>query len=127
MSKTHTPSGLLSEHENQVLFELLGRKTLSLATTVVQVYLALPNSTTYWTKCHSGVACFIKDNPKRSFFIRVYSLKEGKLVWEQELYNQIRYASKQPYFHTFAADRKGVNDEELKELQAHQEAMEKET
>ncbi|XP_078064699.1 actin nucleation-promoting factor WAS-like, partial [Mustelus asterias] len=104
MSKIHVSSALLSDHENQVLFELIERKTVSLATTVVQVYLALPNSSHYWTKCHSGVACFVKDNPKRSYFIRVYSLKEGMLVWEQELYNQIRYLSKEPYFHTFTAD-----------------------
>ncbi|XP_067880354.1 actin nucleation-promoting factor WAS-like [Heterodontus francisci] len=104
MSKTHAPSSLLSDHENQVLFELLGRKTQTLATTVVQVFLALPASNNHWTKCYTGVACFIKDNPKRSYFVRVYSLKEGKLVWEQELYNQIQYCTPLPYFHTFTAD-----------------------
>ncbi len=28
----------------------------------------------------------------------------GRLVWEQELYNQIVYSSPKPFFHTFAAD-----------------------
>ncbi|XP_067836849.1 actin nucleation-promoting factor WAS-like isoform X2 [Heptranchias perlo] len=97
-------SQLLTEQENQVLLELLGRRNVTLASTVVQVYLALPNSTNQWTMRCCGVASFIKDNPRRSYFIRVYSLKEGKLIWEQELYNQIKYSAPRPYFHTFTAD-----------------------
>lgn len=31
-------------------------------------------------------------------------LQAGRLVWEQELYNQLVYSSPKPYFHTFAAD-----------------------
>ncbi len=47
----------------------------TLATAVVQVYLADPPSCNRWNKRCCGVACFIKDNPKRSYFIRVYDLK----------------------------------------------------
>lgn len=32
------------------------------------------------------------------------SPQAGRLVWEQELYNQLVYSSPRPHFHTFAAD-----------------------
>nr|XP_014353365.1 PREDICTED: wiskott-Aldrich syndrome protein [Latimeria chalumnae] len=76
----------------------------TLVTTVVQLYLALPHSSNCWSKQFSGVACFVKDNPKRSYFIRIYDLKEGKMMWEQELYNQFVYSAPTPYFHTFPSD-----------------------
>uniref|UniRef100_A0A669R5D0 WASP like actin nucleation promoting factor n=1 Tax=Phasianus colchicus TaxID=9054 RepID=A0A669R5D0_PHACC len=40
-----------------------------------------------WSKKCCGVAWFVKDNPQRSCFIRIYDIKDGKLLWEQELYN----------------------------------------
>ncbi|XP_049921597.1 actin nucleation-promoting factor WAS-like isoform X2 [Epinephelus moara] len=75
-----------------------------MATAVAQLFMALPHSPSTWSLQHTGVVCFIKDNPQRSYFIRMYDLKAGRQIWEQELYNQIVYSSPQPYFHTFAAD-----------------------
>ena len=49
----------------------------TLATGVVQLYLADPPDRTRWSKRCCGVACFIKDGNKRSFYIRVYDIK----VW----------------------------------------------
>ncbi|MBN3306591.1 WASP protein, partial [Amia calva] len=66
--------------------------------------MALPNSSNRWSLQHCGVICFVKDNPKRSYFIRLYDIKEGKMIWEQELYNQFIYLTPTPYFHTFPAD-----------------------
>ncbi|MGH0134454.1 UNVERIFIED_CONTAM: hypothetical protein FKN15_013542 [Acipenser sinensis] len=97
-------SSLLSNQENEKLSELLGRKCVSLVSTVVQLCMALPNSRDCWSRQHCGVVCFVKDNPKRSFFIRLYDLKEGILIWEQELYNQFEYCTQSPFFHTFAGD-----------------------
>jgi len=46
-----------------------------LSTTVVQVYISGPNergpNERDWHKKHVGVACFVKDNPKKSYYIRI--------------------------------------------------------
>jgi hypothetical protein len=44
----------------------------TLATAVVQLYLADSDNTQEWNKICCGVACFVKDNPNRSFFICIY-------------------------------------------------------
>uniref|UniRef100_A0A8C7JY78 Wiskott-Aldrich syndrome protein-like n=1 Tax=Oncorhynchus kisutch TaxID=8019 RepID=A0A8C7JY78_ONCKI len=100
----YSPSSLLSSQENERLEDLLGRRCASLATAVVQLYMALPHSPTCWSLQHTGVACFTKDNPRRSYFIRLFDVKKGQLTWEQELYNQMVYHSPRPFFHAFAAD-----------------------
>ena len=46
----------------------------TLSTAVVQVLHAQPESRNRWTKKCTGVACFVKDDGKRSYFIRVYNL-----------------------------------------------------
>ncbi len=99
------PSKLLSQSENDQLFNLMGRRCASLATAVVQLFLAQPHNT--WTKKHCGVACFIKDVNKRSYYIRVFDITKGMKVWEQELYNQFKYSviSNKPFFHVFATDK----------------------
>lgn len=97
-------SSLLTAQENEKLEELLGRRCASMASAVAQLYMALPHSPGTWSLQHTGVVCFVKDNPQRSYFIRMFDLKMGRMVWEQELYNQIVYSQPQPFFHTFAAD-----------------------
>ncbi|EHH60860.1 hypothetical protein EGM_18746 [Macaca fascicularis] len=114
------PSTLLQDHENQRLFEMLGRKCLTLATAVVQLYLALPPGAEHWTKEHCGAVCFVKDNPQKSYFIRLYGLQAGRLLWEQELYSQLVYSTPTPFFHTFAGDdcQAGLNFADEGEAQA---------
>ncbi|KAI4554420.1 hypothetical protein MJG53_019719 [Ovis ammon polii x Ovis aries] len=114
------PSTLLQDHENQQLFEMLGRKCWTLATAVVQLYLALPPGAEHWTKGHCGAVCFVKDNPKKSYFIRLYGLQAGRLLWEQELYSQLVYSAPTPFFHTFAGDdcQAGLNFADEGEAQA---------
>ena len=46
----------------------------------------------------------VKDNPKRSYFIRVTDMDRKLVVFDQEIYNQFRYRSPRPYFHTFEAE-----------------------
>jgi len=64
------PSYLLSHDENRQLFNLIGTKCKSLASAVVQVYFADPPGRNQWNKRYCGVICFIKDNIKRSYFLR---------------------------------------------------------
>ncbi|KAL7884925.1 hypothetical protein AOLI_G00076950 [Acnodon oligacanthus] len=97
-------SSLLSQQENEKVEELLGRRCVSLCTTVVQMFMALPYSPSNWSLQHTGVICFVKDNPQRSYFIRLYDIKANKLVWEQEIYNQLTYHRADTFFHTFPAD-----------------------
>uniref|UniRef100_A0A4W5MGV2 WASP actin nucleation promoting factor a n=1 Tax=Hucho hucho TaxID=62062 RepID=A0A4W5MGV2_9TELE len=100
----YSPSSLLNPQENERLEDLLGRRCASLATAVAQLYMALPHSPICWSLQQTGVACFVKDNHRRSYFIRLFDVKKGKLIWEQELYNQMVYHCARPFFHTFAAD-----------------------
>ncbi|KAK7150081.1 hypothetical protein R3I94_009405 [Phoxinus phoxinus] len=93
---------LLTHQENEVLFNHLGRKCTSLNSAVVQVYGADRNSS--WVKKCCGVACLVKDSPLRSYFIRVFDMKEGKILFDQELYNSFSISSSRPYFLSFAGD-----------------------
>ncbi|XP_028307723.1 wiskott-Aldrich syndrome protein-like isoform X2 [Gouania willdenowi] len=104
-SKTESVrSSLLSPQENEKLEELLGRRCASVATAVAQLFMALPQTPFTWSFQVTGVVCFVRDNPQRSYFIRMFDLKAGRQIWEQELYNQIVYAAPQTFFHTFPAD-----------------------
>ncbi|XP_041093067.1 wiskott-Aldrich syndrome protein homolog [Polyodon spathula] len=125
-TKENWSSSLLSNQENDRLSELLGRKCVSLVSTVVQLCMALPNSRDRWSRQHCGVVCFVKDNPKRSFFIRLYDLTEGTLIWEQELYNQFEYCARFPFFHTFSGDdcQIGLNFANENEADAFRESVE---
>lgn len=97
-------SSLLNPAENDILEDLLGRRCASLATAVVQLFMALPHNPASWSLQHTGVACFIKDNRQRSYFIRLFDVKERKQIWEQELYGQMSYFCSRPFFHSFAGD-----------------------
>ena len=85
------PSILLSQEENQAVGALIGPRCMSLATTVTQVYRSEGPSHNYrWNKRTCGVVCFVKDNLRRSYFIRVYDMDRMVLVFDQEIYNQFR-------------------------------------
>lgn len=47
----------------------------TLATAVIQLYMAMPPGAERWTKKHCGAVCFVKDNPQKSYFIRLYNLQ----------------------------------------------------
>ncbi|XP_071395086.1 actin nucleation-promoting factor WAS-like [Centroberyx affinis] len=83
-----------------------------MAAAVAQLYMALPHSPSSWSLQHTGVVCFIKDNPQRSYFIRIFDMKV--------------YCCTQPYFHTFAADdcQVGLNFATVQEAEAFQHAVE---
>ena len=84
---------------------LVGNRCQTLATTVVQVYRSEgPGHSYRWNKRTCGVVCFVKDNLKRSYYIRVFDMDRQALVFDQEIYNQFKYKSPRPYFHTFEGD-----------------------
>ncbi|ELV11833.1 Wiskott-Aldrich syndrome protein like protein [Tupaia chinensis] len=65
---------LLDPPDQTPLTPVLPSQTL--ATAVVQLYLALPPGAEHWTKEHCGAVCFVKDNPQKSYFIRLYGLQD---------------------------------------------------
>ncbi|KAH3865289.1 hypothetical protein DPMN_028328 [Dreissena polymorpha] len=101
--KENERSQLLSDNENEAIFGAFGRGCTSLSTAVVQLYLGDTTNKQKWNKNCCGVLCFVKDNPQRSFFIRLFDLKARQVVWEQELYNHFAYKTPRDYFHTFEA------------------------
>lgn len=103
VASSHT-SLLLTPQENSVLIRLLGPRCVSLATAVVQIYKSESPSHHRWNKRSCGVACFVKDNPRRSYYVRTFDMDRQMLVFDQEVYNQFRYKTPKPYFHTFEAD-----------------------
>uniref|UniRef100_A0A672JMG5 WASP like actin nucleation promoting factor b n=1 Tax=Salarias fasciatus TaxID=181472 RepID=A0A672JMG5_SALFA len=118
--QANSSSMLLTPQENDILFNHLGRKCISLSSAVVQVFTADRNSS--WNKRCCGVACLVKDNPQRSYFIRVLDIKDGRMMFEQELYNNFSTSTPRPYFITFAGDtcQVGLNfahEEESKRFQ----------
>ncbi|CAM2110000.1 unnamed protein product [Caretta caretta] len=112
-------SHLLLDHENQQVFELLGRKCTTLATSVAQLYWALPPNSQVWGKQGCGVLCLVKDNPRRSYFIRLFNIKERRLTWEMELSSQLVYSAVTPYFHTFPGDECQAGLNFADEAEAH--------
>ena len=46
----------------------------TLATAVVQLLTSDPPNHSKWTKYMTGVACFVRDNARRSYFIRVFDI-----------------------------------------------------
>ncbi|KAI4905754.1 hypothetical protein NFI96_018690 [Prochilodus magdalenae] len=104
---------VMPNRPENVLFQLAS------ACAVVQLLMATAASKGQkpeW-KFHScGAVCLVQDKKLHSSFIRLFSVKRAKLLWEQELYTPFEYLAPCPYFHTFPGDdcRTGLNfaDEE---------------
>ncbi|XP_031640580.1 neural Wiskott-Aldrich syndrome protein [Contarinia nasturtii] len=82
-------SKLLSQDENDLVFSLLGRRCQTLSTAVVQLFTTEAPAHSAWIKRLSGIACFVRDSSKRSYFIRAYCMMKHELVWEEEMYDSI--------------------------------------
>jgi len=116
-------SALLTQEENNQVVAMVGGRCQALATAVVQVFYS---EGTRWNKRHCGVACFVKDNVRRSYFIRVYDMDHKSLVFDQEIYNQFRYKAPRSNFHTFEGDEAqiGLNFADEKEGESFQTTVE---
>uniref|UniRef100_A0A8C5N4P5 Neural Wiskott-Aldrich syndrome protein n=1 Tax=Leptobrachium leishanense TaxID=445787 RepID=A0A8C5N4P5_9ANUR len=93
---------VLTSQENDVLFNCLAKKCVTINSAVVQLYASDSNS--LWVKRCCGVVCLVKDNPQKSYFIRIYDIKDRRQLYEQELYYNFVYNCPRSYFHTFAGD-----------------------
>lgn len=55
----------------------------TMSSAVVQLYAADRNC--MWSKKCSGVACLVKDNPQRSYFLRIFDIKVSFLLLQLKL------------------------------------------
>lgn len=93
-------------------------RSQSQCTAVVQVFTTEPPAHSHWVKLHTGALCFVKDNVKRSYFMRLYCLKKNCLVWEQEVYDPFNVNRPRPYLLTFEGDDRIVCFNFASELEA---------
>lgn len=68
-------SRVLTNEEHSRFFRLLGDHCVTLATGVVQLYNSDPKERPQWIKKAAGVAGFIKDYSRHSFYIRLYDIQ----------------------------------------------------
>ncbi|XP_037029639.1 neural Wiskott-Aldrich syndrome protein isoform X1 [Bradysia coprophila] len=99
--KINKPSSLLTQEENEHIFSLLGRRCQSMATAVVQLYITESPAHSLWIKRNTGIACFIRDSTKRSYFVRIYCLMKNELIWEEEMYESIYINKSKEYLLDF--------------------------
>lgn len=93
--------GYLQPNENQLLLSLIPRGCRSLCTTIAQVYQTVPPKHSVWANKITGVLCFIEDHTQKSYFMQLYCLVSHKMVWEQELYLEIKLTNENSFFITF--------------------------
>ena len=97
------PSHQLTDIENEIVFSAIGRRNVTLSTTIAQLYHCPPGDS-QWQKLCVGAACFVKDNVRRSYYITVVNVVKQNVEWEQEIYNSFTYNVKSVSFHSFEAD-----------------------
>lgn len=95
MAKLSRGNGNLSSEENSAFFKIVGDKCQSLCTTIAQVLES--DSAGRWIKLNTGLLCFIKDNGRRSYYMQMYCLKVHKMVWQQEIYNELIIDKLRPF------------------------------
>ncbi|XP_011137229.1 neural Wiskott-Aldrich syndrome protein [Harpegnathos saltator] len=100
----HRGTILLKAEENEQVFQLIGNRCQCLAAGVIQLYLTEPPLHRDWVKKSTGIITLIRDNPRRSFFLRLYCLQRKAMLWEHEVYNSMDYKAPMSYFHTFEAE-----------------------
>lgn len=100
----HRGTILLKPEENEHVFQLIGNRCQCLAAGVIQLYLTEAPLHKDWIKKNTGIITLIRDNPRRSFFLRLYCLQRKIMIWEHEIYNSMDYKAPMSYFHTFEAE-----------------------
>ncbi|CAH1368725.1 hypothetical protein MTP99_010211 [Tenebrio molitor] len=95
---------LMSPEEHLQVFKLLGNRTQSLCTTVVQLFCTEPPYHSQWLKRDVGVLCFVKDNIRKNYFFRMFCLRKNMMVWEQEMYKNMEYQQSTEFLHIFEGE-----------------------
>lgn len=75
-------SKLLTNAENQLMFEILGSNRISLAAAVVQLLRA---SGGQWQHLHVGVVSLVKDYERKLYALKLFDIYNGNMLWEQVL------------------------------------------
>lgn len=88
-------SALLTDAENEQLFQILGRDRVSLSAGVVQLLAAYTDNPNIWRKVNVGVVVLIKDYENRNYALALYDIFKQQLLWNQILLVQ----SKLGYFY----------------------------
>lgn len=70
-------------------------------TAVAQLFTTEAPAHSAWIKRTNGVACFVRDSSKKSYFIRVYCLASHDLMWEEEMYDAILINKPREFLITF--------------------------
>lgn len=68
---------------------------------MVQIYKTEASAHSHWKKKYTGVVCFVKDSAIRSYFLRAYCLIKHELIWEHELYDEMKINKARPFLITF--------------------------
>ncbi|XP_066984661.1 actin nucleation-promoting factor WASL-like [Macrobrachium rosenbergii] len=115
----HAISLILSNEENENVFRALQPRCQSQATAVVEVYFTMAANPQVWSKLGVGIAAFVKDNSRRSYFIQVFDVEVctqqthnlPPLLMEQEIYREFIYTVSKESFHQFEGDERiiGLN------------------
>lgn len=71
-------SSLLSTDENLQVFNLLGNKCVTLATTVVQLYTTIPPVHSQWSKKRNGSPVFREGRKQKELFLSAIQLEKGQ-------------------------------------------------
>lgn len=87
----------------------------SMATAVAQLYMALPNSPSNWSLQHTGVVSFVKDNPQRSYYIRMFDLKVTR-SWHVGL---LRWKLSEWHSEYHCTSNKWINERGLGNYRSH--------
>lgn len=72
-----------------------------MSTAVIQLFATMRQPNSGWMKQLAGVACFVRDSTKRSYFIRVYCMMKHELIWEEEMYRSIEINLPRKFLITF--------------------------
>ncbi|CAF4622286.1 unnamed protein product, partial [Rotaria sp. Silwood2] len=95
---THNPPKNLSPIELQCLYDLLGKDSVTLATSVAQI---LHSDNNNWRKQVCGVLCFVKDYSKRIYCFRVYDLQFKQAIYEEIVHSSLRLEKIANVLYTF--------------------------
>ncbi|KAI1725170.1 WH1 domain-containing protein [Ditylenchus destructor] len=121
---------MLTDIENQHLFDMLGPERISLTAGVAQLLAAENNGiSSRWTKWHVGIASLIKDYSQKCYSIGIFDVFNGEPLWSQVLYREFRATSYPncPRFITFEGDQHvfGLNFSDHAEAEEFREHLKK--
>ncbi|OAF69382.1 hypothetical protein A3Q56_02868 [Intoshia linei] len=96
----NSESKMLSDNENQKLFNIIGERQQTLSTTVVQLFGSNTNiNYPVWRKICFGVITFIKDYRRKNYFVRIWNISNERMLKEICFFSTTEYIIVNKYFH----------------------------